>query len=359
MPFLFNLRLYRQHWIAGVVLYCLYFQGVVQAGLEAAVILPHGDFAWDPTLLPDGTAEREAADAIAQGAAAVAEWMGQKFDPDLILLSTPHGIALTRDFALYLGSTASGTATIGKDLHNASHASYTIGLSTIALEAQASSALVVQAFEAQHNVSGILVAADDSEDMPLHWAEVIPLLLIPPSAIEVIVESVQNERKLPLQETTASTGPFPGERQRHHMILSHPLRRFTDAAEMVPELLRLGHFLRHWMDQESHVRIGVVISGDLSHTHLADGPYGYSNASAIFDAAVGHWASNPCQHAHALLQTSRDLQDEAMSCGFTGFVLLHGILCGNDSGQPWISNVAVNQNATYYGMMAATFERNE
>ena len=30
-------------------------------------------------------------------------------------------------------------------------------------------------------------------------------------------------------------------------------------------------------------RVAVIISADLAHTHLASGPYGYSNASQPFD----------------------------------------------------------------------------
>ena len=123
--------------------------------------------------------------------------------------------------------------------------------------------------------------------------------------------------------------------------------------------------------------VGILVSGDLSHTHRADGPYGYSNASAAFDHAVRDvWAQQPCSPTgeQALLHEARNLQPEAMSCGFTGLVMLHGVLCGGDGSNPpietrgdgtqrenlrsqWISNVVVNRNATYYGMMAATFQR--
>ena len=130
---------------------------------------------------------------------------------------------------------------------------------------------------------------------------------------------------------------------------------------MVPELTKVGAAIRNWMEQML-LRIGVLISGDMSHTHQASGPYGYSNTSAPFDAAVGHWAANPCHHAASLLQEATSLQDHAMSCGFTGMVLLHGMLCGDSSDDhpptwdPLVhDHVVVNRNATYYGMMAATF----
>ena len=78
-------------------------------------------------------------------------------------------------------------------------------------------------------------------------------------------------------------------------------------------------------------RIAVVVSGNMSHTHEAEGPYGYSNASAPFDKAVGKWALSEVlcgkDARNELLQLVTLLQDDAMSCGFTGFIMLHGMLC--------------------------------
>jgi aromatic ring-opening dioxygenase LigB subunit len=124
---------------------------------------------------------------------------------------------------------------------------------------------------------------------------------------------------------------------------------------MVPELLQIGSILRDWMEALPE-RVGVIISGDLSHTHQATGPYGYSNASTPFDNAVQNWAYHPYRFAASLLDEARLLQPRAMSCGYTGLVLLHGILNGNENWPP-VDNghVYVNRNATYYGMMAATF----
>ena len=138
-----------------------------QAELQAAVILPHGDFAVDPSLVPANTKEREAADAVAQAAAETGHWLSRHVDPDLVFLSTPHGIALSNDFGIYLGSKASGSADIGKDLHNATHASYRVHLPTIDLDPRLSEQLVDELIALQRNASAIQVSADDSEDIPL------------------------------------------------------------------------------------------------------------------------------------------------------------------------------------------------
>jgi len=325
------------------------------ARIQAAAILPHGDFAIDPELLPAASDAREAADAVADAAHSAANlWLNHHIDPDLVLLTTPHGIALSNDFGIYLGSTGSGTVQLGKDLHNESSSDVdirnrTVRLDTILLEPKLSQQLVgvLRSRSQTGNVSGIFIP-DDSEDMPLHWAEVIPLKMI-------LGEQRQTNR-----------------RQRRHMVLSMPLRRFTQkpASSMIQELLELGRAIGSWLESRPE-RVAVVVSADLSHTHRADGPYGYSDASEPFDRAVGLWASDPCRNGRKLLRYASELQDDALSCGWTGMVILHGMICGEgastttatagsvstDLTMDWDAQVLANRNATYYGMMVAQFER--
>ena len=53
---------------------------------------------------------------------------------------------------------------------------------------------------------------------------------------------------------------------------------------MISELLELGTNMYNLLDNATE-KVAVIISGDLAHTHLSDGPYGYSNASEPFDQA--------------------------------------------------------------------------
>jgi aromatic ring-opening dioxygenase LigB subunit len=329
--------------LAVLLLFVPWFLGVVDSKLSAAVILPHGDVALDPSNLSPGTDARKAGDEIAKGARQAAHWFATGNNAinsitsrqlDLIFLSTPHGIQLTSDYGIYLGPHASGSINITGD--NSSLPHYTVTMPPITLDTSLSLDLVMELTSSNKSipVEGIATSADGAKDLPLEWAEIIPLTFLP-------------------------------EPQRHafrYIIWSYPLRRYTFSPEMVPELLDIGASIRDWMEALP-LNIGVLISGDMSHTHQANGPYGYSNASAPFDKAVGHWASNPCDHAASLLQDARSLQPHGMSCGFTGMVLLHGMLCGNGGDHPYDSlardKVYVNLNATYYGMMAATFDSTE
>ena len=67
-------------------------------------------------------------------------------------------------------------------------------------------------------------------------------------------------------------------------------------------------------------------SSDLAHTHLASGPYGYSDAAEPFDKACGKWAINPEENSNSLLIDAANLVDDALSCGFPSLVVLHGII---------------------------------
>ena len=121
---------------------------------------------------------------------------------------------------------------------------------------------------------------------------------------------------------------------------------------MVPELLKVGQLVGKYLETNVRERVLVVISSDLAHTHSASGPYGFSNASEPFDEAIGRWISDPKKHANSLLRTAKDLENRALSCGFTGLVMLHGMLFeGEDDPRPkWTTSLLANAHPTYYGM---------
>ena len=98
-------------------------------------------------------------------------------------------------------------------------------------------------------------------------------------------------------------------------------------------------------------RTVVVISADLAHTHLKSGPYGFSTAAEPFDKACGAWVTT--QDSDKLVVEAASYVDKALSCGFTGLVMLDGIL--KASPVDWESRLLVNFHPSYYGMMLASF----
>jgi hypothetical protein len=83
------------------------------AVVVGAAVVPHGDFALDPTLVQRANGSQQVHDACLK-----ASRLLQAMRPDRLVISTPHGIELSRDLAVYLNSKASGYAMIGKGFVN-------------------------------------------------------------------------------------------------------------------------------------------------------------------------------------------------------------------------------------------------
>lgn len=228
------------------------------AKIVVAATLPHGDFVYDPALVQNANGSV----ALHGNATLLGEAIAAAH-PEIILLSSPHGLEDSNNFVLYQNSNASGFAHLGDDLHNHSFPGYDVPLSAAGSRNQ-SSALVEALGGRLRNVSGLLAFAD-GEPIALRWGEVIPL-----SFVDRYVK--------------ASGAKV--------VFWSMPTRRYDESgAPMTDELLRLGAILGTTLERLPH-RVAVLISSDLAHTHLASGPYGYSPAAAPFDAAVGQWATS-------------------------------------------------------------------
>ena len=173
------------------------------------------------------------------------------------------------------------------------------------------------------NVSSLAGFAD-TEPLPLRWGEIVPLAFL---------------------NATLRAGATV-------IVLSQPTRRYTEAAAMVPELQRLGRVLYREVEAWPE-RVAVVVSSDLAHTHLPTGPYGYSPAAEPFDAACARWAAG--LNSTELSVVAAAYVDRAMSCGFTGLVLLDGLLqaAREAPGGAWNARMLAVAHPTYYGMMVA------
>eukprot|EP01062_Namystynia_karyoxenos_P081247 TRINITY_DN888_c1_g1_i1.p1 TRINITY_DN888_c1_g1~~TRINITY_DN888_c1_g1_i1.p1 ORF type:complete len:330 (+),score=91.99 TRINITY_DN888_c1_g1_i1:69-992(+) len=289
--------------------------GAVVSGLAA---MPHGDFAYDPSLVHNDTG------AVKLHAACkdVGRWLSGV--ADAVVLSTPHGLELDNNFLVYLNSAESGSTTLGQDLHNASFPGYEVRMNVTTDEAVAGG-LVDSLGGLAANVSGIKGFAG-SMPLPISWGEIIPLSFV------------------------------TDELRRKVVLLGQPLRRYNDSVAMVPELVKLGRRLWRVLDALP-ARFAFLVSSDLAHTHLRDGPYGYCSCAEPYDQAVGRWAAT--QNSSALLSDAAGMQRiGAMSCGFTGLVMLEGMLQeAREAGVKWESEMLANFHPTYYGMMAARWSR--
>lgn len=296
----------------------------ISAEIIAAAAVPHGDFALDPSLIGGVNGST----LIHNASIALGRQLSQ-LKPDLIFITTPHGVALTNDFAVYQSSNGSGFALIGGDLHNASYPGYEVPMQ-FPLAPDLAGDLVDQLRLAGSNVTGILPWAD-SEAFPIRWGEVVPLWFL-----QSYLNDTQNAQVL---------------------IWSQPLRRYNHSVAMIPELLTVGAALYSYLQALPH-RVVVIASTDLAHTHLNPvQPYPPCTCAGPFDAACGEWAAT--LNGTKLTVGAAALAQDAMSCGYTGLVMLHGMLAqapmnGDAPFKPELLAIAA---PTYYGMMVASFTR--
>jgi aromatic ring-opening dioxygenase LigB subunit len=323
-------------------------QHQAEARVIAAAVLPHGDFAFDPGLINGANGS-----AAIHNASQTVGTLLSSLAPDVVLLSTPHGIALSNDFGIYLSSNASGTALIGGDLHNASFPLIAVPMA-FGLDGGLTADLAGALAGAGFNVSGILPFAD-SLPIAISWGEIVPLSFV-----------------------AGLNNSYAGA----VALLSQPLRRMNQSAAMVPELLALGAALFDLLEPLPQ-RVALVISADLAHTHANPvDPYGNSSAAVPFDEACCAWAQS--LNGTWLTEVAAGLEQAALSCGFTGLVMAHGLMAAAAAaaadglaradglgavGADAASGAGANVSAawqpqlwgyaapTYYGMMAATFTR--
>lgn len=78
----------------------------------------------------------------------------------------------------------------------------------------------------------------------------------------------------------------------------------------------------------------------------------FDETAAPFDVAIGRWGASLSLDA---LMEAASVVNQAKSCGFTGMVMLHGLLTASGGTQKWVPSVEAIYHPTYYGMMVAKF----
>ncbi|MHA1737049.1 MAG: hypothetical protein ACTSXA_05330 [Candidatus Heimdallarchaeota archaeon] len=274
-----------------------------------AYILPHGSMVLD---LDKEGLPQEAVDlhiAMVEMAKEI-----EDLQPDIIFMTTPHSIALTNDFGIYLNKGGSGSAEWMDE--------YKDFQVNIEFDQEISQNLLDYLIDKETSINGV-VTYTASVDAPLRWGEVVPLWFI------------RNLSKKP-----------------KFILLSQPLRRLEDAEELVPETLTLGNDLRLFFEKLNK-KVVILISADMGHTHHKEGPYGYHEMAEQFDELMEKWAGK--LDSKLLIKKATPMLTKALCCGYIGFVMLQGMLENKEFTPKVISRSA----PTYYGMMVASYTRKE
>jgi len=238
----------------------------------------------------------------------------EKLQPDIIFMTTPHSIALSNDFGIYLNKGGSGSAEwMGE---------YKKYQANIEFDQEISQNLLDYLIDKETAINGV-VSFTSSVDAPLRWGEVVPLWFL---------------RKL--------------TKKPKYVLLSQPLRRLEFVEDLIPETLTLGNDLRLFFDNLNK-QVVVLISADMGHTHQKEGPYGFDEIAEPFDQLMEKWAGK--LDSKILIKKAAPMLTNALCCGYIGFVMLQGMLENKDFTPKVISRSA----PTYYGMMVASYIRKE
>jgi len=222
----------------------------------------------------------------------------QELKPDIIFLTTPHGISLNEAYVVYGNAKAAGTAEWEGQWQE-----YFCEVDIHEKSASLCEYLVSQ--ESHRNIKTELVTVYAPQlTAPLRWGEVIPIYF------------VQQQYK-----SSKAEGP-------KYIIFSMPRKRLEKAAEMVPDLYQIGEDLYEYF-QGLQERVVVLISGDLAHTHPHNlehhpHPFGVHSDAQIFDDLIEHWCRT--LDKETLHTEAAKYVNTAIPCGFTGFVALSGLL---------------------------------
>ena len=145
------------------------------------------------------------------------------------------------------------------------------------------------------------------------------------------------------------------------LILSFPTQRLNHSVDMSPQLQDIGLSLANLFHTHAYFqqkRVLWVASGDLAHSHVPWGPYGYNPAADRYEDAIKAWIK--AINTQRLLNSSwSDVEEEqaagAMSCGFTGLAMIHGVM--RSTCKEWRSHLYELLVPTYYGMMVSSWSR--
>lgn len=294
--------------------------GSCNAVIIGAAVIPHGDFAFDPGLV-NGTG---GATKLHEASMLAGEYI-DSLRPDVVFMTTPHGLELRSDFLVYLNTHLAGASPLGDVPHHAGPQTVPMNLTT---DTRLANTLLDRLTAEGLNVEGLL-GFSDSEPLPISWGEILPMTYLAPRNFSALPPVV---------------------------VMGMPTRRFNHSAEMVGELITLGNAVGAFLEDRPE-RVAWVVSADLAHTHLASGPYGFCPCAQPFDEAVQRWAARG-DSAALLVNATKYQKLGAASCGFTGLVALEGML-HNQGRDRWLSESLANYHPTYYGMLVATFRREQ
>jgi aromatic ring-opening dioxygenase LigB subunit len=243
----------------------------------------------------------------------------QKDDPELIVLLTPHGLAMDEAFGVYQSEHLRG------DLPHLSSSNVDGKIKErlqFPSDPAISSELISFLKEKKVNITSITLGST-SFPAPLAWGEIVPLYYLD-----------------------------SGEKKTKVIIISIPKKRFN-LDSFKNELMQLGHNLESFF-QKKELRTALIISADLAHTHLEKGPYGYHPSADKLDHLVNQWIT--VLEKEFLIDQIYPLAETGLACGLAPITVFQGVIQATRESS-WNGTLVSYAKPTYFGMSAAFFKK--
>ncbi|MDQ2799614.1 MAG: extradiol ring-cleavage dioxygenase [Armatimonadota bacterium] len=218
--------------------------------------------------------------------------------PDCVAILTPHGVAL--EGTITLGVTATGYGEL--DALNVS----------IETDLDLAAAWAYRATEKEVPVTPLAARVPEGA-LPLDWGVTIPLALLTPTP-----------------DTLPTVVACPDR--------SVPRAQLVDWGEALVEAA-----------EELGRRVALIVSADQGHGHAADGPYGFTPASADYDAAMQ--AAIEADDLTRLLTWPEDWPEAAMADSYWQTLSLIGI----QKRVPLRARLLSYEVDHYFGLLCAEF----
>ncbi|MHA2170048.1 MAG: DODA-type extradiol aromatic ring-opening family dioxygenase [Candidatus Kariarchaeaceae archaeon] len=233
-----------------------------------------------------------------------------KNSPDIIILISPHAHSLDERYVVYHQAVFQGS------YFKVSNESVVYGdhVTTKTWTGDPSTAKKISEKLLDNGIpTSSLIHGYSEYPLVLAWGESVPLYYI----------AKENQPKL--------------------VIISIPRTRFEKIQEIQAELMGISNVLVQYA-VEAKESVCIVFSGDLSHVHQEQGPYGYHVSCKEFDDLVQAWAKEP---SFKKLDRLLYLQSTALACGMAGISILQGMLSKLHMTNDFLSYDV----PTYFGMV--------
>jgi aromatic ring-opening dioxygenase LigB subunit len=105
-------------------------------------------------------------------------------------------------------------------------------------------------------------------------------------------------------------------------FLGVPRMRHDDLGKLNQDMRLLAEQILRFAEEREE-NIALIVSGDLSHVHQEDGPYGYHESGVPFDQLVQQWFRDA---ESGYMGKIIELQPTALACGMAGMMLIQRVL---------------------------------